>query len=80
MYKALEKTGLTLVTEIEQRVLEFVEISQEGLVDLLRELIAFKTVTPREGESAEGRDFIEYQQVIDRMLRDLDADRIETWE
>lgn len=69
-----------MVTEIEQRVLEFVEISQEGLVDLLRELIAFKTVTPREGESAQDRDFIEYQQVIARLLQDLEADRIETWE
>lgn len=69
-----------MFTETEQKVLELVEENAEGLISLLQELVAFKTVTPREGERARGGDYIEYQQVIQRVLKGLSADQIDIWE
>lgn len=69
-----------MYTETEKQVLAIVEKSQKALVTLLKELISFKTVTPRDGQRAEHEDFIDYQNVISGVLQNLQADRIDTWE
>jgi len=67
-------------TEAEKKVLSMVDQNQEELIKLLQELIAFKTVTPRDGQRAENNDFINYQNVISGVLQNLDADHIDRWE
>jgi len=69
-----------LNTKIEQEVLAILENNQMELLSLLQELIAYKTVTPSDGQRAETEDFVEYQKVISRVLQDLQADSIDTWE
>jgi len=76
----LAKDQVTVITEIERKVLEVVQNKRQALVSFLQELIAFRTVTPRDGERAQGGDFVEYQQAITRVLRKLNADAIDTWE
>ena len=69
-----------MYTGTEKQVLAIVDKSQKRLVTLLQELIAFKTVTPRDGQRAANEDFIAYQDVISRVLQNLQADRIDSWE
>lgn len=69
-----------MYTVTEQKVLGLVENSQEELIRLLQELIAFKTVTPKDGERAAGGEFVGYQNFIRRMLVNLKADQIDLWE
>jgi acetylornithine deacetylase len=68
-----------VLTAEEARVLGAIEARRNELVDLLCQLLRFKTVTPLMGEKAQGEDYRRLQAFVSKCLADLGFG-IETWE
>jgi acetylornithine deacetylase len=68
-----------MLTDGERRVLQVIDARKNEVVELLRQLLRFKTVTPLTGEKAEGDDYRRLQAFVSKYLADLGFD-VETWE
>ncbi len=63
----------------EQRVLDLIDANHQEVIDFLRELLAFKTITPS-SESVEHDEFIRHQAFIKETLTELGFQEIDVWE
>lgn len=68
-----------MITEQERRVLEFIDRGKEDIIEDLRKLIGFRTVTPQENESAKGEDYKDFQKFIRSTLEEMGFD-VDMWE
>ena len=68
-----------MLPKLEQKVGEIVDQNQQGIVDMLRELVTYRTISPASDERAEGNDFQRHQARVGQFLRDLRFS-VETWE
>jgi len=68
-----------MITEQERRVLEFIDRGREDIIEDLRKLIGFRTVTPQENESAKGDDYKDFQKFIRCTLEEMGFD-VDMWE
>ena len=50
-----------MLSEKERKVLQLIDENREELIEYLRKLISFKTVTPASGGKAEGDDYKKLQ-------------------
>lgn len=73
------ETKLSMLTEEEKKVLLGVEDRRSELVDLLVQLIRFRTVTPLMGQTAEGEDYRRLQDFVSDYLVRLGFD-VDLWE
>jgi len=63
----------------EQRVLELIDANQQEVIDFLRTLLAFRTVTPS-SKSVEHDEFIRHQAFVRENLVELGFREIDVWE
>jgi len=68
-----------MIHNTEEKVLEAIEARREELIELLRNLIRFRTVTPEIGERVEHEEFLRHQEYIADQLGGLGL-HTETWE
>jgi acetylornithine deacetylase len=68
-----------LITEEERRVLEFIDGGREDIIEYLRKLIGFKTVTTQENEKAEGEDYRGFQKFLRSTLEEMGFE-MDEWE
>lgn len=68
-----------MLSEKEKKVLRLIDDNRNELVEYLRKLISFKTVTPAEGEKAEGEDYRKLQDFIYNSLEDMGF-TLDIWE
>jgi acetylornithine deacetylase len=68
-----------MLSDLEKRVLNRIDDQQGDMVDLLRKLIRFETVTPADGARAETSGFVDLQALVHNTLQDLGFS-IETWD
>ena len=68
-----------MLTDRDKRVLNLIDVSKDGLVDYLRKLIAFRTITPADGSRAETDDYRDLQSLVSGSLAEMDFD-LESWE
>ena len=68
-----------MITEEERRVLEFIDGGREVIIEYLRKLIGFRTVTTQENERAEGDDYRDFQKFLRITLEEMGFD-IDEWE
>jgi acetylornithine deacetylase len=63
----------------EQQVLDLIDANQQEVIDFLRELLAFKTITP-DAQPIEHDEFIRHQAFVKQTLTDLGFQEIDIWE
>jgi len=63
----------------EQQVLDLIDVNRQEVVDFLRELLAFKTITP-DAQPIEHDEFIRHQAFAKQILTDLGFQEIDVWE
>ena len=63
----------------EQQVLDLIDANQQEIIDFLRELLAFKTITP-DAQPIEHDEFIRHQAFVKQILTDLGFQEIDIWE
>jgi acetylornithine deacetylase len=68
-----------MLSEQERHVLSLIDDRQQEIVEYLRKLIRFKTVTPPDGGRAEGDDYRNLQILVSETLEALGFE-LETWE
>jgi acetylornithine deacetylase len=68
-----------MLTSQEMMVLSLIDEEQTALVELLQQLIKFRTITPGEGGGAEGDDYRDLQNLVARTLAEEGFD-LESWE
>ncbi len=68
-----------MIDERERRVLDLIETSRQEIIDLLRELLAFETITPDTGR-VEHDEFIRHQAFAKQTLGGLGFEEIDVWE
>jgi acetylornithine deacetylase len=68
-----------VLTDRETRVLKLIDDSRDEIVEYLQHLIAFKTITPADGASAETEDYRDLQALVGGSLAEIGFD-LETWE
>ncbi|MBW2122864.1 MAG: ArgE/DapE family deacylase [Deltaproteobacteria bacterium] len=68
-----------MLSEKEKSLLGLIDENRDGIVRYLRKLLAFRTVTPAQGQRAETGDFLEHQRVVSETLEESGF-RVETWE
>ena len=65
--------------EQEQRVLDAIDANGQEVIDLLRELLAFETITP-DAESVEHDAFIRHQAFVQQVVEGMGFGDIDVWE
>jgi acetylornithine deacetylase len=68
-----------MLSEKEKTVLALIDDGQEEIIEYLRKLIRFKTITPPEDSRAENDEYKKLQNFISKTLAELNFD-LETWE
>lgn len=68
-----------MLSQREGTVLDFIDEQQEELVDLLRQLISYKTITPGESGGAQGDDYRSLQALVSSYLAE-EGFALESWE
>jgi len=68
-----------MIAEHEHRVLDLIDAQQQEVVDFLRELLAFKTITPDE-EVVEHDEFIRHQEFVKASLGKIGFGDFDIWE
>jgi acetylornithine deacetylase len=68
-----------VIDEREQKVLDLIEANQQEVIDFLRELLAFKTITP-DVQRVEHDEFIRHQAFMKQTLKGLGFEQIDVWE
>jgi acetylornithine deacetylase/succinyl-diaminopimelate desuccinylase-like protein len=68
-----------VLTDRERRVLKLIDDSRDDIVEYLRRLIAFRTITPADGASSETEDYRDLQALVGGSLAEMGFD-LETWE
>jgi acetylornithine deacetylase len=68
-----------MLTEKERKVLDLIDENKEEIIEYLRKLISFKTITPQEGAKAEGDDYKNLQNFICNTLEEMNFS-INMWE
>lgn len=68
-----------MLMEKERRVLTVIDANKEEIVEYLRKLIGFKTVTPADGKKAEGDDYKRLQDLIYKTLGKMNF-KLDRWE
>ena len=68
-----------MLTEKESKVLDLIDENKEKIIEYLRKLISFKTVTPQEGAKAEGDDYKDLQNFVCNTLEEMNFS-IDAWE
>ena len=63
----------------EQRVLDLIDANHHEVIEFLRELLAFKTITPG-SEPVEHDEFIRHQAFMKQTLTDLGFQALDLWE
>jgi acetylornithine deacetylase len=63
----------------EQKVLDLIDANHREVIDFLRELLAFKTITP-DAQRVEHDEFIRHQAFMKQTLTDLGFEEIDVWE
>ena len=71
---------ITSVSRIEESVLAQLDQQQERVVNLLTNLLKYKTVTPRDSQQAEGEDYRQLIQYISSFLVEIGVDQQDIWE
>jgi len=69
----------SMIAEHEHRVLDLIDAQQQEVVDFLRELLAFKTITPDE-EVVEHDEFIRHQEFVKASLGKIGFGDFDIWE
>ncbi len=57
-----------MLAEHERRVLDLIDAQQQEVIDFLRNLLAFKTITP-DGNAVEHDEFIRHQAYVKKTSR-----------
>lgn len=68
-----------MLTKKESKVLDLIDENREEIIEFLRRLISFKTVTPQDGAKAQGDDYRDLQNYVGKTLKELNFS-IEMWE
>ncbi|MBW2493509.1 MAG: ArgE/DapE family deacylase [Deltaproteobacteria bacterium] len=68
-----------MVDERERRVMDLIDTNHREIIDLLRELLAFKTITPGD-QPVEHDEFIRHQAFLKQTLTNLGFEEIDVWE
>jgi len=68
-----------MLSEKEMKVLRLIDDHQGELIEYLRKLISFKTVTPASGGKAEGDDYKEFQDFVYKTLQEMGF-TLDMWE
>ena len=68
-----------MITEDEHRVLEYIDGGREDIIEYLRKLIGFRTVTTQENERAEGDHYRDLQKFLRSTLEEMGFE-IDEWE
>jgi acetylornithine deacetylase len=63
----------------EQQVLDLIDANQQEVIGLLRELLAFETITP-DAQRVEHDEFIRHQAFVKEVLTELGFREIDVWE
>jgi len=63
----------------ERQVLDLIDANQQEIIDLLRALLAFETITPS-AEPVEHDEFIRHQAFVQEILAKLGFQEIDVWE
>jgi hypothetical protein len=63
-----------MIAEHERRVLDLIDDQQQEVIDFLRNLLAFKTITPG-GNAVDHDEFIRHQAYVKKTLEDSAARR-----
>lgn len=68
-----------MLTEKENVVLDLIDRKKDEIVEYLRKLVRFKTVTPEEGAKAEGDDYRDLQNFVGKTLEEMGFS-VDMWE
>ncbi len=68
------------ISSLERRVLGGIDSQQARVVELLGRFLAFKTVTPQDGQLADGEDYRGFQETVARLLEEMGVPEIDLWE
>lgn len=68
-----------MLADRERHVLDLIDDNRDDIVDYLRQLIAFRTITPADGARAETDDYRDLQALVGGSLADMGFD-LESWE
>lgn len=68
-----------MLTEKERKVLALIDANKEEIVEYLRKLIGFKTVTPAGGKKAEVDDYGRLQDFVYKTLGEMNFE-LDRWE
>ena len=68
-----------MIDQRERKVLDLIEANHQEILDLLRALLAFKTITPG-AQRVEHDEFIRHQAFMKQALTDLGFEEIDVWE
>ena len=68
-----------MLSEKEKKVLDLIGQNKREIIECLRKLISFKTVTPPEDGKAEGDDYRELQSYVSNILEEMGFD-LDMWE
>lgn len=68
-----------MLSEKEREVLQLIDENKEELIEYLRKLISFKTVTPASGGKAEGDDYKKLQEFVYKTLEEMGF-TLDMWE
>jgi acetylornithine deacetylase len=68
-----------MVRAQEQKVLDLIDARQQEVIDFLRSLLAFKTITP-DDEAVEHDEFIRHQEFVRESLQEIGFGDFDIWE
>lgn len=68
-----------MISEKERAVLGLIDDNQEVIIEYLRKLLSFETITPQRGGKAEANDYKELQNFVCDTLEQMDFD-VDVWE
>ena len=68
-----------MLSEKEKRVFQLIDENKDELIEYLRKLISFKTVTPASGGKAEGVDYRKLQEFVYKTLEEMGF-TLDMWE
>ncbi len=68
-----------MITEHERRVLDLIDAQQQEVIDFLRDLLAFKTITP-DADAVEHDEFIRHQAYVKEALEGMGFGDFDIWE
>ncbi len=68
-----------MLTEKETEVLKLIDENKEEIIEYLKKLISYKTITPHDGARAEGDDYSTLQNFIRNTLEEMNFN-IDMWE